>query len=221
MRLLTIWLLVTCAAITNVGAVPAQGPVAGMSGDDLATGPYARMHMLLEKTIFSVDVLTVDIRVDEPTRQEFARIAKGRAYSDNLADQIARTAVQAEQVFVSARFERDVSLNRWVEGVRESLEKAHQSGVIDRELYRHTSDRLPEWFSAIARRGFRTGDRILYRTYPDRMRTMLIGSDGKVFVDQTDRGSGPRRALLGGYFAPGTDFREPLIRSLLSPSVTE
>jgi hypothetical protein len=107
-----------------------------------------------------------------------------------------------------------------VQGVRESLEKAHQWGVIDRELFRHTSDRLPEWFSAIAQRGFRQGDRIVYRTHADRMRTMLVGSDGKVFVDQTDRGSGPRRALLGGYFAPGTDFREPLIRSLLS-SVTE
>ena len=66
----------------------------------------------------------------------------------------------------------------------------------------------------IADRGFRSGDRILYRVRGGALRTVLVGRDGRVFVDQTDTGSGPRRALLGGYFAPDTGFREPLVRSL-------
>lgn len=208
--------LLNLATIVLLAMPVQQAPLPVVSTEGLSTGPYARMHMLLEKTIFGIDVLTVEMRFDEPTRQHFRRIAGDGRYSDDLAEQIARAAVEAENAFVSVEFERDVSLHRWVEGVRENLRKACQWGVIDRQNYEDTGNQLPKWFGTIADRGFRDGDRILYRTYPDKLHTVLVGHNGDVLLDQTDSGSAPGRALLGGYFAPDGGFREQLVRSLLS-----
>ena len=51
----------------SVAVVPAAnaGPaVPSLSEGGLASGPFSKMHMLLEKTILNVDVVTIDIRVD-------------------------------------------------------------------------------------------------------------------------------------------------------------
>lgn len=195
--------------------VPATAPDLDVGA--LASGPYSRMHMRLEKTIFSVDVLRVEMRFDRQTQQRLQRLASGRRFSESLVVPIADAAISADQVFVDLAFERHVSLERWVEGVRDSLEMARRSGLIPEETRRHVSDNLPGWFQAVATRGFEKGDHILYRGYPDRMRTVLVSSQGAILVDQTDRGASPRRALLAGYFAPGTDFRTPLVQSLFQP----
>jgi hypothetical protein len=206
---LALWPL---AALLAVAQPPAGVP--DLQTSELATGPYSRMRMLLEKTIFSIDVLTVDVQVDEPTRQRFRAVADGQPYSRARADRIAGAAIDAQQLYVQLEFVRDVPFNRWVDGVRDSLERAWRAGLIREEHYRSVSDSLPRWFQAAVERGFEAGDRILYRGYPDRLRTLLVSRAGDVLLDQTDRGTDPRRALLAGYFAPGTDFREPLIRSL-------
>ena len=187
--------------------------------EELADGPHARMHMLLEKTIFAVDVLTVDIRFGHETAERFARLVTA-ASADSAVPvaEIAQAAAEAERAFIRVEFQRDVSLDRWVLEVRSSLELAWQSGLIEQDNYQHVSRNLPIWFESIAERGFRDGDALLYRVYPDRMRTVLVSPSGDVLVDQTDPGTGPRRALLGGYFAPGSDFREPLVRSMLEES---
>lgn len=197
----------------------AQGPATAQDLDvnALASGPYSRMHMRLEKTILSVDVLRIEMRFDRQTQQRLQHLASGRRFADNFVAPIADAAIRAEQVFVDLAFERHVSLERWVEGVRESLEMARRSGLIPEERRRHVSDNLPRWFQAVAARGFEKGDHILYRGYPERMRTVLVSNQGAILVDQTDRGASPRRALLAGYFAPGTDFRKPLVQSLFQP----
>jgi hypothetical protein len=107
-----------------------------------------------------------------------------------------------------------VPLHRWVDGVRENLERAWRAGLIAQDNYERVSRNLPIWFHVIAERGFRNRDALLYRVYPDRLRTVLVSAAGEVFVDQTDAGAAPRRALMAGYFAPGSDIREPLVRSL-------
>jgi hypothetical protein len=201
--------------IVLIGAAQSPNGAADLDLGTLASGPYSEMHMLLEKTIFNLDVLTVDVRFDPATQRRFQQLAAGQPFSDRLVSQIADAAINASEAFVKLEFKRDVSLNRWVQAVRESLRKGWQAGLIQEETYRHISNNLPQWFHAIAGRGFKTGDQILYRAYPDKMRTGLVSARGEVLVDQTDPGSSPKRALLSGYFAPGTDFREPLIRSLL------
>lgn len=182
----------------------------------LASGPYSRMYMLYERTIFRVDVLTVEIRVGDESRHTLQSLVGRAGGANRLADEIAATVMDAQQVLVTIEFQRNVSFDRWLEGVRENLGHARDSDIIDERTYDRVSKGLPEWFRTVTERGFRTRDRIVYRGYPDRMRTLLVSAAGEIFVDQVDTGAGPRRTMLAGYLAPGTDFRGPLVKSLLA-----
>jgi hypothetical protein len=57
--------------------------------------PYSSMHMVLEKTIFKVDVLMLEIRVAEADRRRIERLASGRRYSEELADSIADIGINS------------------------------------------------------------------------------------------------------------------------------
>ncbi|HSM08267.1 MAG TPA: hypothetical protein VLA33_04535, partial [Gemmatimonadota bacterium] len=65
-------------------------------------------------------------------------------------------------------------------------------------------------------RGIRSGDRMLQRVRGDTLRTVYEGADGEVLLDQVDVGPERRLAVLGGYFAPGSDFRQGLVESVLA-----
>jgi hypothetical protein len=196
---------------------PAQSPsgVPDLDVEALASGPFSSMHMLMEKTIFGVDVLTIDVRFDRATQERFRTLAGSPPLSSQAIDRIAAAAVDAGEVWASIAFRRRVSLSQWLDGVGDSLGRASRAGLIQEQTYRELMANLPRWFAAVAERGFQAGDRILYRGYPDRLRTLLVTPEGRVLVNHVGEGAAPRRTLLAGYFAPGSDTREPLVRSLL------
>ena len=183
----------------------AQRPAAlpDLQTASLAQGPYARLHMLLEKTFLRVDVLTVDIQVGEPTRQRLQQLAGGTRRLQDVEEQIALAVLDADQVLVTLEFERGVDFDRWLEEVRKSLQTAHKAGLVPESMLREVSSGLPEWFKPMTARGWANGDRIVYRGYPDRMRTFVISASGEILVDRTDQGAASRRTMLAGYFAPG------------------
>jgi hypothetical protein len=186
-----------------------------LSLSDLADGPYARMYMLLEKTIFGFDVLTLEIRVDPGTQDRLERLARNQAYSAELARRATAVVLDAPNASITLRFVRDVDFDRWLEGARDGVAQAARANLIPRETARDVAGRLPRWFAPVVDRGFLEGDRILYRIHPDRLRTLVVSQEGAVLVDQTDVGAIHGRTVLAGFLAPGTDFREPLVRSLL------
>ncbi|MGH7546504.1 MAG: hypothetical protein ACREKI_10010, partial [Gemmatimonadota bacterium] len=151
----------------------------------LAEGPYARMHMLWEKTLLKVDVLTLDVRVGPETEERLRAIAAGRADSRARADSLAAAAIDARDAFISIRFERDVSLGQFLDGVRDNLRHARDAGIIDAAAYDTITAGLPRWFGFLAERGIRDGDRILYRIRGDTLRTVYVAREGGVRLDQT------------------------------------
>lgn len=195
----------------------AQSAVVGTASADTASlghGPFSRMHTLLEKTIFQVDVLTLDVRFGERDTERIARLARGRSYSDELADSIAGVAIRSQDAWAQIEFKRDVSLDQFLDGVGDNLKRAWEAGVIDRGAYEMVSDGLPRWFAFLEERGIRKGDRIFYRIRGDSLRTRFVGANGAELLDQVDVGPERRRAVLGSYFVRGSDFREGLIESL-------
>lgn len=200
-----------------VGVLVFGGAPAGAQDPPFDTAEIvssAHMSALLDKTILGIDVLRVDIDFDRETASALRDLARRGDYSDELAHQIAARAYRADHAFVRARFQRDVSLDQFVDGARGSLRRAYEAGMINEEMYGAASRGLPRWFGALRERGFREGDRLLYRAHPHRLRTVIVDREGNELLDRTDLGVAPRLTLLGGYFAPGTDLREPLIRSL-------
>ena len=73
---------------------------------------------------------------------------------------------------------------------------------------------MPVWFGFLEVEGASKGDEILYRIRGDSLRTVYRTVGQEVLLDQVDVGPERRMAVLGSYFAPGSDFRKGLIRSL-------
>jgi len=196
------------------GASMADGSLPSLDSPELARGPFASMHMLLQKTILSINVATIEVRVDKPTQTRLAGIASGQPYSEALAQQLANVAIGAERAVVQMHFKRDIGLNRWIGVVRENLEQARKAGLISADLERQVGQGLPQWFAALKDRGYEKNDRLVYAVAPDSLRTVVVSAGGQVLVDRTDREPGARRVVMASYFAYGSEFREPLLRSL-------
>ena len=110
------WTLVLVAMLVATGPAAAQTTVTTaaiepMDTSSLGTGPYSRMTTLLEKTIFKVDVLTLEVWLSAEDTRQLEGLVGGRRHSDELADSIAEVAIHSKDALVSSRFERRVSLD--------------------------------------------------------------------------------------------------------------
>jgi hypothetical protein len=170
------------------------------------------MHMLLQKLVFNV--ADVDARFDPQTQSRFAQLASGKAYSPDLGHQLALAAIDARHAVVQMQFKRDVPLNRWIGVVKDNLEQARKAGLITRDVEQRVGDSLPQWFSALKDRGYEKGDRLIYSITPEGLRSLVVSTSGQIFVDRTDPGHEGRRVVLGSFFATGSEFREPLLKSM-------
>lgn len=170
--------------------------------------------MLVEKTILNVDVAEIDIRFGKTTTRQLEQIARGNDYSESLARKLTRVAVRTDHAVLQFKFLHDVSLDRWLKGAQKGLRKAEQAGLIGSDLRARVSQRLPGWYASLQSRGFQKGDRLLYRMRPDSLHTVLVTHEGKVALRLKNQGPEPSQVVLASYFAPGVDYREPLLRSL-------
>jgi hypothetical protein len=197
----------------SAGAL-ADPSIPSLDAPELAHGPFSAMHMLLQKTFLRFNVATIDVRFDNDAQAHFADLARGKSYSDALGQQLAPIAINDENAVVQMRFERDVGLDTWMGVVRDNLDQARSAGLIPREIQDRVSQGLPQWFAALHDRGYKKGDRLLYAVKPDGLRTVVASPDGRILVDREDHDQGLRRVILASYFAPRSDFREPLLQSL-------
>jgi hypothetical protein len=209
--------LALLSAIFVAGTALAGAPLPSLDSGDLAQGPYASMHMLLQKTVLNINVATIDVRFDKGTQSRFAQLAGGKAYSGDLGHQLALAAIEAKRAVVEMKFKRDVPLNRWVGVVKDNLEQARKAGLITTDVEQRVGKSLPEWFGALKDRGYEKDDRLIYAVMPDSVRSVVVSKGGQVFVDRVDPGHEGRRVVLGSYFATGSEFREPLLKSMFEP----
>ena len=193
---------------------PSAEALPSVARDSLPKEPYSSMRTLFEKTIFKVDVLTLDVRLGPEDARRVEDLVAGAEYSEALADSVAAVAIGSRNAWIRVRFERDVSLEQFLDGVEDNLEKARDAGIISAEDYRMISESMPVWYSFLEERRIRDGDRMYYRIRGDSLHTQYLGVDGELLLDQVDVGAERRLAVLGSYFVKGSDFRKGLIRSV-------
>ena len=203
------------AALSLAPVSMAGGALPSVDSPELAQGPYSSMHMLLQKTVLKINVATVDVRVDKPTQAHFAELAHGQQYSYPLDGQLASAAIAAPHAVVQMQFVRDVPLNRWIGVVSDNLELAREAGLIGHDIEQRVAGALPQWFAPLQERGYQKGDKLIYAISPETLRTVVVSAGGQVLLDLTEREAGARRVVMPSYFAPKSDTRERLIRSLL------
>ncbi|MEE8549653.1 MAG: hypothetical protein V3T08_00155 [Gemmatimonadota bacterium] len=186
----------------------------------LGVGRYARMSTLLERTIFKVDVLTLEIRFGEATDRRLEELIADRRYSSQLADSIAEIAVGSENAWAVMEFKRGVSLDQFVDGVRDDMGRARDAGIITDGEYDMIADGIPQWFAFLEERRIQKGDQIFYRIRGDTLRTQFRSVDGETLLEQTDVGPERRLAVLGSYLAPKSSLRKGLVQSLFLGDVS-
>ncbi len=177
------------------------------------TDRYGHMHMKYEKTFLGIDVAIVDVTFDAATREQFAALAAGQPYSDQLAERMARTALEAQNVSVTVQFLRNASLRDFLDAAHKNLQRARDAGYISPSAFATAWGNVQRDFSVLKGRGLKKGDRIMYQATPSSLHTTVMAGDRAV-LDVTSPGAEPRRAMLASYFAPRTDFRAGLIKNV-------
>lgn len=216
----TSWTIIARAALLctclSLGASAAGVPT--LDAPDLARGPYSSMRMIVEKTFLNVDVAEIEVRASARLQSAVASAAAGKQYSDALEAELARLVLGADHLVIQIKFLRDASFSRWLDAAQESLGKVARSGVVPPEECKRVSNSLPQWFKAFEQDGFHKGDRFVYDVRPGLLRTVAVSAAGKPIVDLSARDELSSRVLLATYFAPGTEYRTPLLKSLLTPA---
>lgn len=203
----------TCFAITCsawLAATPAQAQAVT---EVALPEPVVVMHMLLERTFLKVDVLTLEVYVAGVAGAEVERLA-GEAGTNAVADSIAAVIFAAPVVGARIEFLRGASLSQFVSEVRASMRRAVDAGMLLRDEADGIAAHLPVWYAFLEDRGIRPGDVQRYRISGDTLHTTYADAGGRVLLDQVDVATASRNAVLGSYFAPRSDFRGPLLRSL-------
>ena len=181
----------------------------------------AELSALLEVTIFSIDVLTLTVRVDPETEARLQRLAAAEKYSDELADSVAAVILEANDLWARQVLHRDVGLGRLVGGMRETGEKAAKAGFITQEYFEEWSESLPATFGFLEEDGAKKGDEIFFRVRGDTVRTLYRTVEGRVLLNQSIESTQARRGSIPGFFAPETRFRKRLVESLLAAGTAE
>jgi hypothetical protein len=203
------------ALVLAAGAAVADGPLPSLDAPELGQGPYSLLHMRLQKTILNINVADIDVRFDKATQAKMAELARGKPYSEGLAHQLSLLTLDAKHAVFQMKFLRDIPLNRWIGVVKDSLDDARAAGLITADMQNRVMQGLPQWFGALKDRGYEKGDRLMYAVTPDAVRSVVASAGGQVFVDRIDKGHEGRRVVISSYFAPKSEFREPLLRSLV------
>lgn len=174
------------------------------------------MSTLMEVTLFGIDVLTLTVRVPPETGQRLRSLVQGRDYGDSLADSVAAVILETEDLWARQVFERDASRARMLDGMQETSRQAVEAGFIGRAHHEDFVEGLPEMFDFLEDRGVHEEDAVFFRIRGDTVRTLYRTSDGEVLMDRTVVDPEARRGSVPSFFAPGTRFREGLVRSLIS-----
>ena len=180
----------------------------------LGEGRYAVMEMLLEKTIFKVDVLRLQLRFDTATARRFESLVRNASRLEEVEDSVVLAAVAAPHVLARVTFERNISLNQFLDGAEDDLHRAVDAGWISEEDFLDINGWMPRWYSFLAEEGIQDGDTITYRISGDTLHTVYRRVAGDIPFDEILVGRKHRYGVLGPYFAPKTSFRKKLLRSL-------
>ncbi len=177
------------------------------------TEPFLTVRTLLEKTIFNVDVLTLELWLGPETVERLGPLLP-LAQNKEAREAAARVAWDSRDAWAELIFQRGVGLNQFLDGIDENMRRARDAGLITSEGYDMVATGLPVAFAPLDKGGIAEGDRILYRVRGDTLRTVYQRGTGELVVDQTDIGPERRLSLLGSFFVSGSDFRPGLLESL-------
>lgn len=203
-------LLLAGALVTPGGpGVPLAAAQESQSPACCATFDY-----LLEKTIFKVDAVRLQLDVEGDTPGLVADLVRGRDDARPVQDSVAAVYMSAERADVRMTFLRSFGLQRFLDANRGVLQSLVPAGILTDEEFRILEAENRVRFSGLAEDGIRDGDRLEHEVRGDSVSTRYTDVAGSVRIDEVKVSSAHRRAMLGSLFGPGSDFRKGLLRQV-------
>ncbi len=203
--------LVACLCVVSLssGEVPTDPP-------PFEVAPAGHMKMLFERTFLKVNVMHLEVFVEPSGAEKIGALIEGKEkYSDELAKAVADVVVETPQVFVRMEFLRGVSQKQFFKSIKKNMKKTLEAGWIDEAYLEETLGMLPTWYGFMEQRGIKKGDWMVYWVHGDTLDSSYHGVEGEVLLDRNQTGSMRRYGVLGSYFAPKSDFRKKLVKSLM------
>jgi hypothetical protein len=178
--------------------------------DQAPFGNGTVLKTVFEKTFLGVNVLRLELHVDQATTAALQKLPAGPGHADGVAAGI----IEAPEAWVRMEFLRSVSQSKYFGGIRQNLAKAREAGLITRDHEQRINTQLPKWYDFLAKRGVKKGDVLVYWIRGTVMKTTYYAADLTILFNYTQEDPEARHGVLGSYLAPGSDFREGLIKSL-------
>jgi hypothetical protein len=205
-------LLAGALAVLVAVPLPAQEP-----GSRCCT----RFDYLLEKTIFKVDAVRLELAFTDGTPARVAGLLARDAYSSALRDSIAAAFLAAGGATVRFTFERSFGLERFLRANRDVMKRLVEAGILSEEEFQRLDADNVERFQVLASEGVRDGDRLEHEIDGERVATRYVDVEGEVRIEEVRVGDAERRALLGSLFGPKSDFRGGLLDLVLRRAALE
>jgi hypothetical protein len=180
----------------------------------------AHFDYVLEKTIFKVDAVRLDLTIRDETPDRVGELVTGRADPRAWSDSVAAMYLGVDQASVRMTFLRSFGLNRFLDANRDVMEKLAKAGLITEEELEDLDAENRARFAGLAEDGIRDGDVIEHELRGDTVTTRYTDVTGAVRIDGLLVGSAERRMLLGSLFGPNSEFRNGLLDLVFTRAAT-
>lgn len=199
-----------------LGLLGAGLRAAALEAQDPGARCCARFDYLLEKTIFKVDAVRLELAFTDGTPARVAGLLPPGPDVRATRDAIAAEYLGASGAMVRFTFERSFGLERFLRANRDVMEGLVDAGILSYEEFLELDAENVERFQVLKEAGVQDGDRLEHRIDGERVATRYVDRSGTLRIDEVQVGDAERRALLGSLFGPGSDFRGGLVDQVLA-----
>jgi hypothetical protein len=198
----------TAIAASLLTAAAAFSPVLAQEGQSPCC---AQFDYVLERTIFKVDAVRLELTLLDETSDRVAELVTGQSDPQTSSDSVAALYLGARQAYVRMTFLRSFGLDRFLDANRDVMQKMVKSGYLTEEEFRRLDGENRERFAVLKEDGVQDGDRLEHEVRGDTVTTLYTDISGAVRIDQVRIGHAERRVLMGSLFGPQSGFRKGLL----------
>lgn len=200
--------------------------------DQEAPSRFAQMNYKHERTFLNVDVVQLHITVADEVGREVERLVASyheatsgsrprgaaRAAAEALKDSIANACLHATHADVSMRFLRTVTHGQFMGGRDDALEVMVEEALLTEAEAELLAEDMDQLFAFLRSDPIRKGHEIRYTVRGDTVKTLVLWEDGTVAQNIVRAYPEYRLYTMGSLFAPGAEFHDGLMRTILDPN---
>jgi hypothetical protein len=176
----------------------------------------SRFDYVLERTIFKVDAVRLELAIRGETTDRVAELVTGRADPRAWSDSVAALYLGADQASVRMTFLRSFGLDRFLNANRDVMEMLVKAGLINEEELEDLDAENRTRFETLAADGIRDGDVLEHEVRGDTVTTRYTDVTGRIRIDGFLVRARERTVLMGSLFGPESGFRNGLLDLVFS-----